>query len=94
MFRGNLTKRPKRTHIASMQIHDRISAIDRRAAGMNLKLARVCRLAGVDYSLVWKWRRGRVRPLVETFERVTGDLERQLDVLEQETRDRLNRQAS
>jgi transcriptional regulator with XRE-family HTH domain len=68
--------------IAFMQVNDRIDAIAERAARMNLSLARLCRLAGTDYSQVWRWRQGRCRPFVHTAERATRLLETKLVELE------------
>lgn len=74
-----------------MQVTDRIQAIEQRAQGINLTLARVCRSASVDYSQVWRWRNGESRPLLHNFEAVTSKLESKLAELEAEMRSRLQK---
>ncbi len=67
-----------------MQVVDRISALERRAATLNLTLWRVCRLADVDYGNVSRWKRGLVSPTVRTLDVSLGAVEAKMDELEQE----------
>lgn len=65
-----------------MQTIHRIEAIESRAQEINLELARLCRLADVDYSTVWRWKTGASRPLLHNFETVTRKLDAKLEELE------------
>jgi len=71
-----------------------VNALEARARALNLHLRRVCELAGTDYSLVYRWQRKGVVPLLNNFRRVTGLIEAKLDELEVEMADRINRKAS
>ncbi len=72
-----------------MQPIERINAIETRARAINLGLKRVCTLAGVDYSRVWRWQKGQSQPLLANFIRVTGHLDDTLKHLEEQMRERL-----
>jgi hypothetical protein len=65
-----------------MQITDRISATEARASRLNLSLWRVCKMAGVDFSNISRWRAGQVSPTIARFEDVMGKLEAKLGDLE------------
>lgn len=65
-----------------MQTHDRINALTERAALLNLSLWRVCKLAGVDYSTVTRWRNSECNPTIVRFAEITTKVERQIQELE------------
>lgn len=75
----------------SMQILDRIDAIDERARRLNLSLREVCLGAKVEYSTVWRWRSGECSPIVSTFDKVVGRLEGELVRREAKLRSDLGR---
>lgn len=60
-----------------MQYQDRIAAIEYRAKRINLRLAQLCKLAGVGNSSFSRWRHGTI-PLVSKFETAMGKLEHTL----------------
>jgi len=66
-----------------MQVIDRINAIEARGAKLHLSLWKLCRLAGVDYSSVARWRNGG-DPLHSSFETAAGKLDAKLDEVELE----------
>jgi len=68
----------------NMQAHDRISAIEGRAEVLNLSLWRVCKLAGVDFSNISRWRRGECSPSIDRFQSVMSTLEEKLAELEEQ----------
>lgn len=67
-----------------MQILDRISAIEKRAAVVHLSLARVCAEAGVYHSTVARWREGtdpkeaKAADICRRLERVVEDHEKRI----------------
>lgn len=65
-----------------MQATNRIDAIERRAAGLNLSLWRVAKLAGVEYSNLSRWRRGEASPTMHLYDDVMTSLEGKLTELE------------
>jgi hypothetical protein len=65
-----------------MQVTDRISVTEARASRLNLSLWRVCKMAGVDFSNISRWRTGQVSPTIARFEDVMGKLEAKLGDLE------------
>lgn len=65
-----------------MQRNHRIDAIEGRAKGLNLSLRRLCEVAEVEYTSVWRWRRGDVEPTSERLESVLAALEDALSDLE------------
>jgi len=67
-----------------MQVADRISALERRAATLNLTLWRVCQLAGADYGNISRWKRGLASPTLRTFDGTLGPVEAKMDELESE----------
>jgi hypothetical protein len=71
-----------------------INALEARARGLNLHLRRVCELASTDYSLVYRWQKRGVVPLLNNFRRVTGLIDAKLDELEAEMAARIRRRAS
>jgi hypothetical protein len=80
-----------------MQIHDRINALNDRAAVLNLSLWRVCKLAGVDYGTVSRWRNNECNPTINRFSEFTTKVESQIESLEYDMAmrliDRLNPEA-
>lgn len=72
-----------------MQVIDRINGIAQRASGLNLTLSRLCVLAGVDYGNVRRWKLRLCSPRLDLFEATMSTLERKLDDLEEELRQRL-----
>jgi hypothetical protein len=68
-----------------------IETLEVRARGVHLSLARVCELAGVNYSRVWRWKKGESEPLRANFERTVGRLTGQLEQIENDLRERLSK---
>ncbi len=62
----------------------RLDQIVARAAKLNLKLGRLCKLAEVEQSTVSRWRNGRTDPKESTTTSHLGRLERKLDELEED----------
>lgn len=67
-----------------MQVSDHISALERRAATLNLTLWRVCKLAGVDYSNISRWQSGKSSPTVKKLESSVSAIDAKLTELEGE----------
>lgn len=65
-----------------MQVHDRIGALNARAASLNLSLWRVCKSAGIDYSTVARWRNSDCNPTILRFAEITQKIEQQIEKLE------------
>lgn len=65
-----------------MQVEDRISAIEKRAAALNLSLWRVSKLAGIDYCNISRWRKSETSPTLRLFEQSMSRLETTLSELE------------
>ncbi len=65
-----------------MQFLDRINAIEQRAARVNLSLWQLCRDAGVDYSIIHRWKNSEMSPNVATLDRHLGRLEEKLAEIE------------
>ena len=68
----------------TMQVADRISDIEKRAARINLKLFPLCKAAGVSWGNLRRWRDGEVSPTVNLFEKTLAALELKLSEREQE----------
>jgi hypothetical protein len=81
-----------------MQVHDRIGALNDRAASLNLSLWRVCKSAGIDYSTVSRWRNSDCNPTILRFAEITQKIEQQLEKLEYDMAmkliDRMNPEAA
>ncbi len=67
-----------------MQATERITAIEKRAAILNMSLFRLCKREGVDYSTLYRWRNDRTEPKPSKVAAHLGKLERALGRIEQD----------
>lgn len=62
-----------------MTVAERIRDIERRAALIGLSLRRLCRLAGVNHTNIYRWKNGQVSPTEAAWAEACGLLEEALE---------------
>lgn len=72
-----------------MEYIDRIADFERRAQAINLTLHGLCRLAGVNYHHITRWRARQVNPTVRALDRDLSKLDAELTRSERSVFDRL-----